>query len=101
MFVSTPNDSNPLFQEYAWHKWMRDTEGYSKERSEALDSISRIIEHQYEGQGCVIGRLISEYDMMIYDFAWEPDDGEAMCQAIDKRLSEGRTNDPELDEVAA
>jgi len=82
MLVSTPSDTNPLFQEYMFHKWMDDVDGYSETRMQALDSLRRIIEFQYQGQGCVIGRLIYEYDMMVYDFAWDEDCGESRAKAM-------------------
>ena len=85
MWVMTPTDDNPLYQEYLFHKWMWDAEGYSAERMQALDSIRRIIESQYKGQGCVIGRLISEYDFMVTDMLWDEDGGTGRAAILDSR----------------
>lgn len=85
MWVRTPTDDNPLYQEYMFHRWMYDADGYSLERVQALDSLRRIIDSQYAGQGCVMGRLISEYDYMVTDMLWEEDGGEAMAKILGER----------------
>jgi len=68
MFVQTPTDNNPYWQEWAWWHWLCETD-FKTEYVEARRSIERLVEHAYEGRNpTIIGHMIFMFDHMVYEF---------------------------------
>jgi hypothetical protein len=68
MFVTCPTEENPMFQEWAYYMWMSEATNEYK-YTEIIQSIERIIKHQYDTNNVIIGMMIHMYNNMIYEDA--------------------------------